>query len=100
MTGAGKLRLIAWVLLGIGLAMNIRGQMQGTASHTPDPVSRMVWAVAPFAIFSVALYRAARTTLSASIGVVCAVLLWLLSMMYTSDEMRLSYVMMPIVQII
>lgn len=100
MTNAGKLRLIAWVVLGIGLEMNIRGQMQGTASHTPDPASRMVWAVVPFAIFAVAFYRAAHTTLSACIGVVCAVLLWLLSTMYTNDEMRLTYVMMPIVQII
>ncbi len=100
MTNAGKLRLIAWILVGMGLEMNIRGQMQGTASHTPDPASRMVWAVVPFVIFAVALYRAARTTLSACIGVVCAVLLLLLSTTYTNDEMRLTYVMIPIVQII
>lgn len=42
----GRLRRAAWVLPALGLILTVGGQMAGTASHTPDPEERMVWAIA------------------------------------------------------
>ena len=100
MTAAGKLKATSWLLLGLGLALNIRGQIEGTRARAPDPTERMIWAVVPFALLAIVLWRLTTTKGQSIFVVVFASILALTSTMYTNDEMRLTYALTPVMQLL
>ena len=91
--------IVCSVLLAIGLLTTVRGQMDGTDHRAPDPVERMTFAIVPFVILTGALVWLTRSRGQAVVLAVVAVFMWASSAMYTNDEMRLSYWIVPVVQI-
>ena len=84
----------------LSLILTLRGQMAGTASGTPDPEERIVWAIAPFVIIGLRTMWVARSRANDIFLFVIAMFLVLTSLMYTNDEMRLTYVFIPMLQIV
>jgi hypothetical protein len=100
MNGVSKLKLASWVLLVIGLVLTVNAQIQGTRSRAPDPAERMIWAALPFAILAAALRQLMRTRVHEVIALIGAALVALTSTMYWNDEMRLTYSLTPVFQLI
>jgi hypothetical protein len=85
-------------LLGIGLLTSVLAQVHGTATGAPEPGLRIAWALFPFLIAGLALpCSAAFRAYDAGLAVL-ALCLWSSCVLYTDDEMRLSYWYTPALQ--
>ncbi len=93
-----RLKVAVSVLLILGVITTVRGQMDGTASGTPDPTARILWAMVPFALVTLAMVRLTGARAYEAALTAVAVFLWGSSTLYTNDEMRLSYWVTPVFQ--
>jgi hypothetical protein len=85
-------------LLGVGLMTSVLAQVHGTATGTPERGLRIAWALFPFLLAGLALrWSAAVRAYDAGLAVL-ALLLWTSCVLYTDDEMRLSYWYTPALQ--
>jgi len=94
---AGRMIWVVLVLLVVGAITTVLGQISG---HAPDLATRIVWAIVPFAVITFRAISLDRATVSDIFLMVIAVFLWGTSMLYSDDEMRLTYEFVPIIQII
>jgi xanthine/uracil permease len=95
-----RARIVLAVLLIVGVVTTLAGQLAGTRSRTPDAAFRYGFAVVPFLLLAVRLVSLRRSRAYETVVIVTAVFLWASSTMYTNDEMRLTYVLVPTLQIV
>jgi hypothetical protein len=88
------------VLLIVGAVTTLAGQVAGTRSRTPDVAFRYGFAMVPFLLLGARAAFLRRSRAYETVLIVTAVFLWASSTMYTNDEMRLTYVLVPILQIV